>query len=162
MGLNLTDNMKVTVSDHNILQISLKKKKKNLFFLSVPACWLTLALAPHYQSLSSLPWGSGKSLFQRSGQSTTGYWWKPVGAGRKEMYPLRLEINGGTRFQGSGVGILPGTHGCHGAQDNYWVRRQWEATWYWHRSSAKIEEEKAFFNQDRYTRLSLRTQGHSL
>lgn len=31
MGLNLTDNMKVTVSDHNILQVSLKKKKTTFF-----------------------------------------------------------------------------------------------------------------------------------
>ena len=31
MGLNLTDNIKVTVSDHNILQISLKKKKTTFF-----------------------------------------------------------------------------------------------------------------------------------
>ena len=31
MGLNLTDNMKVTVSDHKLLQISLQKKNKTFF-----------------------------------------------------------------------------------------------------------------------------------
>ena len=162
MGLNLTDNIKVTASDHNILQISLKKKQQPFFLIS--PCLLThsCSCSPPPIPLQSTMGLRQVSISMLWAQSTTGYWWKPVGAGRKEMYPLHLEINWGTCFQGSGVGILPGTQGCHGAQDNYWVRRHWEATWCWHRSSAKIEEEKTFFNQDRYTRLSLRTQGHSL
>ena len=125
-------------------------KKQQPFFLISP-CLLThsCSCSPPPIPLQSTMGLRQVSISMLWAQSTTGYWWKPVGAGRKEMYPLHLEINRGTCFQGSGVGILPGTQGCHGAQDNYWVRRHWEATWCWHRSSAKIEEEKTFFNQDR-------------
>lgn len=145
---------------HKLLQICLQKNTTKTTFSYRSLLWLLLLLLPPPIPLQSIE-GSGKSLFQRSGhsqlQGTGGSLWVLV---ERNLVPLCLKSMEGTCFQGSGVGILPGTQGCV-SQITAGVKTV-GATWYWHRSSAKIGEEKAFLNQERCTHLSLRIQGHSL